>query len=678
MTTDTAAPGEPVGALQTALAHTVRLLGRNPALAELQAREILAAVPGHPEALLLLARARGAQSDAEGALAILEPLAKAQPRAAVAHMDLGAVLGLLGRSESAIAALERAVALKPDLADAWRLLADQKRLLGDDRGAEAATDRQLQASVSDPELLRAAGALLEGRLAVAERLLRDFLKRHPADVAALRMLAEIGARLGRYEDAEVLLARALELAPEFDAARFNYATVLYREGKPEPALAELDTLMAKRPQDPNYRTLKAAALNHLGEHRQSIGIYEALLAEYPRQPKGWMSYGHALKTLGRQDDAIAAYRRSIEQAPNLGEAYWSLANLKTVRLGPADVAAMRAQLDRSDISDDDRFHLHFALGKALEDAGEFEPSFEHYRLGNALRRKRLDYDADETSRQVQRAKALFTADFFAERAGQGSPAPDPIFIVGLPRAGSTLIEQILASHSAVEGTMELPDVMAIARRVGGGRIRGEEATYPAQLATLSPEELAALGEEFLQRTRVHRKLGRPFFIDKMPNNFQHTGLIHLMLPRAKIIDARRHPMGGCFSGFKQHFARGQGFTYDLTDVGRYYADYVELMAHFDAVLPGRVHRVIYEAMVADPEAEVRRLLDYCGLPFEAGCLRFYENDRAVRTASSEQVRRPIFTEGVDQWRNYEPWLDPLKAALGPVLDAYPHAPVFPV
>ncbi len=669
---------DPVGAVQTALAHTVRLLASEPALAEAQARAILNAVPGHPEAVLLLARARRAQGDVAGALSLLQPLAASQPRAAVVHMDLGAALGASGRGAEAIAALQRAVTLKPDLADAWRLLGDERTMAGDDAGAGEAYARQVQASVSDPELLQAAGALCDGRLAVAERQLRDFLKRHPTDVTALRMLAEIGARLGRYEDAEALLARCLALAPGFDAARFNYATVLYREGKPTEALTQLDTLLARAADNPNYRTLKAAALNHLGEHGQSIGIYETLLAQYPQQPKGWMSYGHALKTVGRQGDSIAAYRRSLDQAPSLGEAYWSLANLKTFRFDPADIAAMRAQLARQYITDEDRFHLHFALGKALEDAGDYAPSFEHYAQGNALRRRTLDYDAEETSRQVRRSKAVFTVPFFAARAGMGCPAPDPIFIVGLPRAGSTLIEQILASHSAVEGTMELPDIMALARRAGGGRIRGEEADYPAPLAELGADDLRALGEEYLRRTRVHRKLDRPFFIDKMPNNFAQLGLIHLILPNARIIDARRHPLGGCFSGFKQHFARGQGYTYDLTDVGRYYADYVTLMAHFDAVLPGRVHRVIYEAMIADPETQVRRLLDYCGLPFEAGCLRFYENDRAVRTASSEQVRQPIFADAVDHWRHYEPWLDPLKAALGPVLDAYPDAPAVPI
>jgi hypothetical protein len=312
----------------------------------------------------------------------------------------------------------------------------------------------------------------------------------------------------------------------------------------------------------------------------------------------------------------------------------------------------------------------------LEDAQAFEESFEHYRQGAALRRQELDYDPERGSEHVRRCKALFTAEFFAARSQAGSPAPDPIFVVGLPRAGSTLIEQILSSHSRVEGTMELPDILTIAARLGGRRKRSETSAYPEVLAELSPDELTRLGEQYLERTNIQRKLGRPFFIDKMPNNFAHVGLIHLILPKAKIIDARRHPLGCCFSAFKQHFARGQAFTYDLEEIGRYYADYVELMAHFDAVLPGRVHRVIYEQMVADPEAEVRRLLDYCGLPFEDACLKFYETERAVRTASSEQVRQPIYTDAVEHWTNYEPWLGPLKAALGPVLEAYPSAPEF--
>jgi tetratricopeptide (TPR) repeat protein len=557
---------------------------------------------------------------------------------------------------------------------ALRLLGAALRRQGETEAAEAAYLRSVRASVGDPELVKAATALCENHLAEAEHTLRAVLKSRPTDVAAIRMLAETGMRLGRYDDAENLLARCVELAPGFTAARHNYATVLYRQNKPEAAIAETSRLLAEDPRNPGYRNLKAAALGRIGDYGQAIELYGGVLAEHPGQPKVWMSYGHALKTVGRQAEAIEAYRRSLALSPDLGEAWWSLANLKTVSFSAADVAAMADQLSRAGLSDENRFHLEFALGKAREDECAFEASFGHYQRGNALRRQALDYDAAETSDQVRRAKALFTPAFFAARAGHGCPAPDPIFIIGLPRSGSTLIEQILASHSHVEGTQELPDIIALARRLGGRAKRASEGRYPEALAGLTCADLRSLGEEYMARAAPHRKLGRRFFIDKMPNNFAHLGLIQLALPKATVIDARRHPLGCGFSGFKQHFARGQGFTYDLTDIGRYYADYVELMAHFDAVLPGRVHRVIYEAMVADPEAETRRLLDHCGLPFEDACLRFYENDRAVRTASSEQVRQPIFTDAADHWRNYDPWLGPLKAALGPVLDAYPNAP----
>jgi len=564
----------------------------------------------------------------------------------------------------------------PDHPHALRLLGEALRRQGDVEGAEVAYLRSIRGSVNDPELVAAANALVEDRLAEAERALRAILKARPTDVAAIRMLAEAGMRMGRYEEAEKLLARCVELAPGFTPARHNYATVLYRHNKPVEAIGQLDRLLAEDPRNPAYLNLKAAALGRIGEYEGAIDLYAQVLKDHPRHPKTWMSYGHALKTVGRQADSIEAYRKSLALTPELGEAWWSLANLKTVKFSAEDVAAMQVQLARTDIGDEDRFHLHFALGKALEDEGRFEESFGHYAQGNALRRRDLGYEADETTTHVRRSKALFTPAFLAERAGQGCQAPDPIFIVGLPRSGSTLVEQILSSHSQVEGTQELPDIIAMARRLGGLAKKSSAGRYPDVLAELSPDDLRALGEEYLERASVHRKLGRPFFIDKMPNNWAHLGLIQLALPNARIVDARRHPLGCGFSGFKQHFARGQGFTYDLTDIGRYYADYVELMAHFDAVLPGRVHRVIYEQMVTDPEAETRRLLDYCGLPFEAACLRFYENDRAVRTASSEQVRKPIFTDAADHWRNYDTWLGPLKAALGPVLDAYPEAPAY--
>jgi tetratricopeptide (TPR) repeat protein len=551
------------------------------------------------------------------------------------------------------------LSVAPGNADAYRLLGAALRRTGEAEEAERAELDAVSASVGDPELVRAAEALLDNDLAIAERILRPHLKARPADVAAIRMMAELAGRLGRYPDAEKLLRRALELAPAFAPARANLATVLYKQNRPAEAIAELDRLQGA---DPSNQNLRAAALGRIGSYEEAILVYEQVLAAVPGQPKVWMSYGHALKTVGRQPDAIAAYRRALDLSPALGEVWWSLANLKTVPFADADVAAMEAALAQDGLSREDRFHLHFALGRAHEERMGFADSFRHYAEGNRLRGETIGYDAGEVEGFVERAKALFTPAFFAARASQGCAAPDPIFILGMPRAGSTLVEQILASHSQVEGTMELPDVPALARRLGKG------AAYPGCLADLDPAALAALGEEYLERTRIQRKTDRPFFIDKMPNNWAHAALIRLILPQAKIVDARRHPLDCCFSNFKQHYARGQGFSYRLADMGRYYAAYVALMRHLDAVLPAPPHLLIHERLIDDPEAEIRALLGHLGLPFEPACLAFHENERAVRTASSEQVRRPINREGLDQWKPYEPWLDPLKAALGPVLD----------
>jgi tetratricopeptide (TPR) repeat protein len=628
-----------MGTLDVALAHTRRLLATNPTAAVEQASEIVKVVPSHPVGWLLKGLAHGA----------------------------------VGQGDAAVVALRRALELAPALPDAWRALGDHLSAAGDTEGADAAYAQHIRYSTRDPRLVQAAIALRDNDIPQAEALLRQHLRQHPTDVVAIRMFAEVAARLERYTDSQNLLERCLELAPGFHAARRNYATVLHRQYKDEQALEQVDRLLALDREDPTYRNLKAAILGALGRYEESIELYAAVLARYPSQHKVWLNYGHALKTAGRQQDSIDAYRKCIDLAPRSGVAWWSLANLKTFRFTQGDIEAMRAQIARTDLTDDERVQFHFALGKALEDAKSYEDSFEHYSRGNSLRRAQVGYDANRTSARVQRCREILTTDFFERRRGYGAPAPDPIFIVGLPRAGSTLIEQILASHSAVEGTMELPDLISIARKLPGTAAEG--GRFPESLASLSADECRALGERYLQQTRVQRKTAAPFFIDKMPNNFAYVGFIQLILPNAKIIDARRHPLGCCLSVFKQHFARGQGFAYDLDDLGRYYRDYVALMAHFDQVVPGRVHRVIYETMVQDTEAEVRRLLDYCGLPFEAGCLRFYENARAVRTASSEQVRQPIFRDALEHWRHYEPWLGPLKSALGPVLDAYP-APVF--
>ncbi|WP_431636406.1 tetratricopeptide repeat-containing sulfotransferase family protein [Dyella sp. KULCS107] len=662
------------GTFEQALAHAARLLERDPALAEQQAREILNAVDGHPAALHLLAAARAAQGDARGALDILEPLAQSQPTWAPAHFDLGLACARLGEAAGAVAALRHALALAPDLPQGWRLLGDQLHAMGEREAAGEAYVKHVRHGANDPRLLAAGAALAGERIGDAERLLREHLREMPTDVAAIRMFAELAARIGKADEARQLLERCLELAPGFHAARQNYALLLHRSNQPEQALVEIERLLAVEPEHPAHRNLKAVVLCRTGDYATAIDLYAALLAEYPGNAQVWMSYGHALKTAGLTARAIEAYRRALAIQPSFGEVWWSLANLKTFRFSDDEVATMRAQLGRTDLSDDDRLHLDFALGKALEDAGEYAASFDHYAAGNARRHAQLHYDPAETHARVEHIRRQYTREFFAARAGSGSAARDPIFIVGLPRSGSTLIEQILSSHSQVEGTMELPEVTSITRLLREQAEGGGAMPYHEALARLDADALRELGERYLAHTRIHRKTSAPLFIDKMPNNFMHIGLIQLMLPNAIIIDARRHPMACCFSGFKQHFARGQSFSYRLDDLARYYTDYVRLMAHFDAVLPGRVHRVIYERMVEDTEGEVRRLLAHCGLPFEEACLRFFENERPVRTASSEQVRRPIYREGMDQWRHYAPWLAPLEQGLGEVLRMYPAVP----
>ena len=523
----------------------------------------------------------------------------------------------------------------------------------------------LDRALADPGLVEAALALHDNRLSDAEPRLRAALKADPYNVATIRMLAELAGRIGRYKDAEGLLRRALELAPDFGAARANLATCLYRQHRPAEAIAELDRVISDDPDNVAHANLKAAALGRVGGFDEAIDLYAEILARVPAQPKLWMSYGHVLKTVGRLDDGIAAYRRALALAPTLGEVWWSLANLKTFRFDASDIAAMRAALNAVDLAPEDRFHLHFALGKALEDARDHAAAFDHYATGNRLRRELATYDAADTTRLVDRSIARLTPEFFAARRGWGDHAPAPIFVLGMPRSGSTLVEQILSSHSQVEGTSELPDIPVLARRIGG---------YPDTLDGLDADAVAAFGAEYLERAAVQRRSDRPRFIDKLPNNWAHAGFIHLILPNATIIDTRRHPLGCCFSNFKQHFAKGQGFSYDLEDMGRYYADYVRLMAHIDEVLPGRVHRVVYERMVDDTETEVRALIAACGLDFEPACLDFHRNDRAVRTPSSEQVRQPIFRGGTENWQPFAAWLGPLEAALGPVLGADPDAP----
>jgi tetratricopeptide (TPR) repeat protein len=661
---------EPHSDLKSALSHAVNLLQESPVLAEQQAREILRLYPEMDAALQVLGTSYRLQGKPLEALSIIEPLAEQHADTPGILHELGLCLGAAGRGSAAIEVLQNAVRIDPTHGGAWRTLGDQLSAAGEDAAAEQAYERHLAVSTRHPELVEAASALQQGKLAIAERLTRDVLKKDPVDVVAIRMLAAIGLRLGQLDDAKDLLERCLELAPSFHLARHGYALVLFRRYELDAALAQIDKLLTLEPNNPNYLILKGTILVRKGDHVPALELYERILENYSVQATAHLNYGHTLKTVGRLDEGISAYRKTIELSPAAGEAYWSLANLKTFRFTDEDIEEMRKQLLPEGGDPDNRAHFAFALGKAFEDRGKFDESFEHYRLGNEIRHKLQRYNARANAVNAARQIRTLDHEFFAARQGWGCPAQGPIFIVGLPRAGSTLLEQILASHSQVEGTAELPDVIAISRRLGQKSRKNPASYYPEILTDLSEAAVRELGESYLSTTQVQRR-GSPFFIDKMPNNSQHIGLIHLILPNARIIDARRHPMGGCFSCYKQLFARGQTFTYGLKDLGRYYRDYVRLMDHWDEVLPGRVHRVQYEDMVDDTEAQVKGVLEYCGLEFEEQCLRFYETDRAIRTPSAEQVRQPVYKEGLEHWRNYEKHLGPLKAALGPVLKRYP-------
>ncbi len=605
----------------------------------------------------------------DAASAALDHLHEAEPDNARAWQERGHLE--LRREDVAKAgpAFERAVALNPALIGSWRALARLHRLAGRPDEAEATAARADGLGRLPKELLSATSLLHENRLYRAERICRSFLLRQPKHVEGMRLLAEIGVRLDVLDDAEFLLESVLEFEPGHDAARMEYVNVLIRRQKFARALDALGPLLERHPEHLPHRVAEALATVGLGDHERGIELYDAILERTPEQPQIHVSRGHALKTVGRLEDAIESYREGYRRRPDFGDAYWSLANTKTYRFTDAELDAMRAQEARSDCAVEDRIHLCFAAGKALEDRGEHAESFACYERGNRLKRDAVHYTADQTDRRVEGQMEICTAELFERRAGTGVAAPDPIFVIGLPRAGSTLLEQILASHSMVDGTMELPTLPAIAQRLRG-RSTVRSTRYPRILGELEDARLEELGRHYLDEARIYRG-DAPFFVDKMPNNFFHVGLIRLILPNAKIIDARRHPMACCFSGFKQLFGEGQEFSYGLAEIGHYYRRYVELMDHWDAVLPGFVLRVQHEDVVDDLEGQVRRMLDFCGLPFEENCVEFHRTERSVRTPSSEQVRQPIYRSGLSAWRPYEPWLDPLKEALGDVLVRYP-------
>ncbi len=626
--------------------------------------------PDEPEALYMSAVCHRYTKQYERALEQLARLKALDPEHGRAHQEEGHTYRDMGRSDAALSAYARACRFNPALEASWRGQLDILTAMG--RAQQAAPVRaQLERLQKLPRPLVAVMDLVaQHRLLRAEDLCRQYLQKVPHDVEGMRLLADIGMRLGVLDDAEFLLESAVTLDPDNVPARIDYIQALRKRQKYVKALEQARHLLESAPENPQFLSLYAIESMQTGNYDTALQAFADVLDKLPGDPGTLTSMGHAHRTRGAYEDAVNSYRDALASYALHGEAWYSLANLKVYSFSDDEIERMHAVESDANLSHLDRVYVCFALGKAYEDAADFTQSFKFYERGNQLKKAQSRYSADRMSEDMAAQRRVCTAELFATRAGVGHDAPDPIFVVGLPRAGSTLLEQILSSHSAVDGTMELPNILSLSQRLRRRGRDGAAAGYPEVLAELSDDELAQFGEEYIRDTRIHRA-GAPFFIDKMPNNFRHIGLIHLMLPNAKIIDARRHPMACCFSGFKQLFAEGQEFTYDLEDAGRYYRDYVELMDHWDDVLPGKVLRVQYEDVVADIETQVRRILDYCGLPFEEACVEFHRTERSVRTPSSEQVRQPIYTAGLEQWRNFAAFLGPLEDALGPVLERYP-------
>ena len=650
-----------------ASAAQIRALLRQQKFAEVLAASeaLLAGAPEHRDGLLLCAIAQRRLGRVEAALATLERLRALHPRFSRLHEELGQCYALTRRAQNAIEAFEQAVNLNNALPASWHMLEGLYRMIG--RPTEAAAARAQLATLRGlaPEVVSGTALFLDGDLDAAEPMIRAYLLKHGDDVEAMRLLARIGMAREVFDDAELLLAAVLELAPDYRPARAEYAETLIELHKYPQARAELDRLIQADPANRlHYQGLHATASVGLGEHERAVALYREVLQGTPADADIHLSIAHALKTMGRSEEAIESYRRAAHTRDGFGDAYWSLANLKTYRFTDAELDRLRALQTDAALPATDRVHLCFALGKALEDRGSYAESFQYYEQGNAMKRAESRYRPDIIENNTRQQIALCTREFFAERRGWGAPDPDPIFIVGLPRSGSTLIEQILASHSQVEGTAELANIQQIVNTLRGRDPDLNDPRYPRVLAQMNADDFRGLGERYLAAAKVYRASTRPFFIDKMPNNFRHLGLIRLILPNAKIIDARREPIACCFSNLKQLFAKGQEFTYSIEDIARYYRTYLELMRHWDQALPGWILRVHHEDVVDDLDGSVRRILEFCGLAFEPQCIEFHKTVRSVRTASSEQVRRPIFRDGLDQWRHFEPWLDSLKAALG--------------
>jgi tetratricopeptide (TPR) repeat protein len=638
-----------------------------PALAVAQA--LHQAVPGHRDALYMVAVSQRLLKRLPEALASLAELEKWHPRFSRLFQERGHCFVAQRNAERAIQAFESALRLNAALPASWHMLEALYRLTGRPADAERAAAQTRRIAAIAPEIVAAEGMFAEGDLADSEEIVRHYLQtKNPLDPDAMWLLAKIGMKHNILDDAEVLLESVLSMKPDDHVIRHDYVIVLALRHKHQRALEEIRKLLASDPTNRAFRTTHAAILMGLGRHDEALPLYQKVLTEAPLDADLHLSIAHALKTLNRTQEAMASYRAAATLRPSYGEAYWSFANLKKYPFTDEEVARMRTEEAAPKVELADRYHLCFALGKALEDRGQYADSFRYYERGNALKKSETRYKPASIEYNTRIVQATFTAEFFAARRGWGCQSAGPIFIVGLPRSGSTLIEQILSSHSQVEGTMELANIPRLVQDLQGrdnyDSYKKFWDQYVESLSARGAEDLKRSGESYLTDTLIYRNERKPFFTDKNPNNFRNIGLLQLILPNAKIIDARRGAMACCFSNFKQLFAIGQEFSYSLEDVGNYYRWYVELMQHWDRVLPGKVLRVQHEEVVEDLDANVRRILEFCELEFEAACLEFYKTERRIHTVSSEQVRRPVNREGIDQWRHFEPWLAPLKAALG--------------
>jgi tetratricopeptide (TPR) repeat protein len=631
-------------------------------------REALKLYPDDINLLGLLGAALGERGQYGEAEKVLNQVIDLAPGFAQPYADLGTLLVRQDRSEQAVPLLEKATRLAPKMEEAHFQLGKALAQLGRGQEADEAFERCFALSPVRRMMALAAEHHQAGRMREAEQLCRQVLQKQPGHVDALRMMGLIAAAAGDLDEAEYLLRQSLAAAPDHVPAMFELGRVLRELDRHEEAIDIYREILAIQPENPKAHYRLAGVLAPAALTEEAARAYRRCLELAPRYAAAWLGLGHMLKTLGQVDEGIDAYRRCLELEPNFGEVYYSLANLKTYRFDDDEIAEMQHQLEHTDLPDASEVNFLFALGKAHEDRGDYDAAWHFYEEGNAKQRMLVSYDPVQTEVTNSELIEFFNADFFAATHGMGNPDASPIFVLGLPRSGSTLIEQIIASHSEVEGTSELPYVGRLTKSLN--RNRADGMRYPAVLAELEARHFERLGRDYLDMAARHRVEGTPRFIDKMPNNFPSVGFIHSILPNAKIIDARRHPMDACLGNLRQLYARGQTFSYDQCDIGEYYLQYLRMMAHWDEVLPGRVLRVCYEDTVANLDSQVRRILDYLELPFEEACLNYHDTDRAVRTASSEQVRQPIYTSGVGYWKHYEAYLDDLREILEPAVVQY--------